>query len=846
MIEVVEEIEEKGVKPISISDEMRGSFLDYAMSVIASRALPDARDGLKPVHRRIMYAMNDLGITHDKPHKKSARIVGEVIGKYHPHGDTSVYDTMVRMAQDFSYRYMLVDGHGNFGSVDGDRAAAMRYTEARMSKIAGELVRDIKKDTIDFRENYDGQELEPSVLPSAIPHLLLNGSTGIAVGMATNIPPHNLSEVVDGLIMVAKDPEVSIMDIKEVIKGPDFPTGGEILGDKGISLAFQTGHGSIKIRAKSEVKEIKGKNTIIITELPYQVNKARLIQKIAILVRDKKISGITDLRDETSRKGMRIIIELKQNAVADVVLNKLYKLTPMQSSFGVNMLALVKNRPICLTIKQSLEIYLKHQYEVLVRKTKFDLKKADDRLHILEGLLIALSNINQVIEIIKKSENTHVAADNLIAKFNMSSEQAKAIIDMRLGRLTGLEQDKIAKEATDLKMMIAEYNSILESKDKQTEIIITELLNIKEKYGDKRRTKIVYGIDEDIDNEDLIPKQQVVISISNKGYCKSIALSEYRVQNRGGVGSRSMRTNDGDFVEHMMLASTHTDILMFTNKGKVYRLRGHEIPILSKTSKGIPAINLISIEKGERVEAMIKVDKYVKSNLFTFVTKQGLIKVTTADMFNSIRQTGKVAIKLKDGDELVAVRKSKKSDTVLMANQNGKAIRFCTNEVRPSGRSAAGVKGMSVGSAEIIGFAVSSEAKYILSITENGYGKLTPLDKFRTSHRGGKGVISQVTNEKTGNLVKIRAVNGIEDLLVVTTSGISVRTKLEQISISGRSTMGVKIIDTKSSKVASISIIPSVKQVEAEAKGQEIKREMTEEELEQTRIIDMNELTKDE
>ena len=833
--------ESTGIKSINISDEMRTSFLDYAMSVIASRALPDARDGLKPVHRRIMYAMNDLGITADKAHKKSARIVGEVIGKYHPHGDSSVYETMVRMAQDFSYRHMLVDGHGNFGSIDGDSAAAMRYTEARMSKIAMELVKDIHKDTIDYKENYDGQEKEPVVLPARFPNLLVNGATGIAVGMATNIPPHNLSEVIDGILALARNPEITISELREFIKGPDFPTGGEILGTSGIKSAFETGNGAVKMRGKAMIETMSnGRERIVITEIPYQVNKAKLVTKIVELVRNNVINGISDLRDETNRVGMRVVIELKKAANANVVLNKLFKLTPLQSSFGVNMLALVGVKPRVLTLKECLKVYLDHQITVIRRRTQFDLDKAEARAHILEGLTLALSNIDDIINIIKKAEDTNVAQNKLMSNYQMSEKQAKAILDMKLSRLTGLERDKIENELKDLNLLISELKEILESREKIIDIIEDELLVVKEKYGEPRRSQIIIGADDEIDDEDLIKEEDVVIAVTNTGYCKRIPLDEYKVQNRGGVGSRSMKTNDDDYVEHLLLTSTHSDVLFFTNQGKVYRLRAHQIPEMSKTAKGIPVVNLIQIENGERVEAIVRVDEYTENTYLLFATKNGLVKLTKAVEYARIRQTGKIAIILNMNDELVAVRAVTFTDEVILGNENGKAIRFPVSEIRAAGRKSSGVRGMNVDGGKIVGMSIASEEKYLLSISANGYGKMTAIDQYRLTKRGGKGVKSINVTEKTGNLVKIRSVSGLEQLLIITTEGIAVRTELKQISISGRGSMGVKIISTKGdSEVATISVIKDTEGLSAEAKGEHApQRELSKDEIESTQLLD--------
>lgn len=784
------------VKEINISQEMRTSFLDYAMSVIVARALPDVRDGLKPVHRRILYAMHDLGMHSDKAYKKSARIVGEVIGKYHPHGDSAVYDTMVRMAQNFNYRYMLVDGHGNFGSVDGDAAAAMRYTEARMSKISMELLRDINKDTIDYQDNYDGSEREPVVMPSRFPNLLVNGTSGIAVGMATNIPPHQLGEVIDGVLAISKDPEMTIQELMEIIKGPDFPTAGLILGRSGIRKAYETGRGSITLRAKVEIEQkSNGKEVIIVNEIPYQVNKAKLIEKIAELVRDKKIDGITDLRDESDRRGMRIVIEVRKDANANVLLNNLYKQTALQTSFGINLLALVDGQPKVLNLKQCLKYYLDHQVVVIRRRTEFELKKAEARAHILEGLRIALDNLDAVISLIRSSRTTDIAREGLMTQFNLSEKQAQAILDMRLQRLTGLEREKIEEEYQSLMQLIAELKAILADEEKVLEIIREELTEIKERFNDERRTEIVSGGLEMIEDEDLIPRENIVITLTHNGYVKRLPVSTYRAQRRGGRGIQGMGTNEDDFVEHLITTSTHDTILFFTNKGKVYRSKGYEIPEFSRTAKGIPIINLLEIEKGEWVNAIIPVEEFVDDWFLFFTTKEGISKRSPLSSFANIRNNGLIALNLREGDELISVRMTDGSKEMIIGTKNGLMIRFPETDVRSMGRTATGVKGISLSEDdEVVGMEVLEENDEILVVTKNGYGKRTPSEEYRRQGRGGKGIKTCNITEKNGDLVTMKAVSGEEDLMLITTGGVLIRIPVSSISITGRNTQGVKLI----------------------------------------------------
>jgi len=805
------------IREINISKEMRSSFLDYAMSVIVSRALPDVRDGLKPVHRRILYAMHDLGMHSDKPYKKSARIVGDVIGKYHPHGDSAVYETMVRMAQNFNYRYMLVDGHGNFGSVDGDSAAAMRYTEARMSKISMELLRDINKDTIDYQDNYDGEEKEPVVLPSRFPNLLVNGTSGIAVGMATNIPPHQLGEVIDAVLEVSKDPEITLPELMDIIPGPDFPTAGIILGRSGIRKAYETGRGSITIRAKVEIEQkANGRETIIVNEIPYQVNKAKLIEKIAELVRDKKIDGITDLRDESDRRGMRIVMEVRKDANASVILNNLYKHTAMQTSFGINLLALVDGEPKVLSLKQCLEYYLNHQKVVIRRRTEFELRKAEARAHILEGLRIALDHIDEIISLIRSSQTTDIAREGLMTNFNLSEKQAQAILDMRLQRLTGLEREKIEEEYQSLVKLIAELKAILADEEKVLEIIREELTEIKERYNDERRTEIVSGGIEHIEDEDLIPRENIVITLTHKGYIKRLPVSTYRSQKRGGRGIQGMGTNEDDFVEHLMTTSTHDTILFFTNKGKVYRSKGYEIPEFSRTAKGIPIINLLGgIEKDEWVNAIIPIEEFVDDWFLFFTTKQGISKRSPLTSFAHIRNNGLIALNLKEDDELISVRLTDGQKEMIIGTKNGMLIRFHEEDVRSMGRTATGVKGISLSNNdEVVGMEVLEEDSQVLIVTKNGYGKRTPSEEYRIQGRGGKGIKTCNVTEKNGELVSMRVVTGEEDLMLITTGGVLIRMDVNDISTMGRNTQGVKLIRLDESTEEQVSTVAKVEKEE--------------------------------
>lgn len=794
------ETPESRINERNISKEMRESFLDYAMSVIVSRALPDVRDGLKPVHRRILYGLNEQGMTPDKPYKKSARIVGDVMGKYHPHGDLSIYEAMVRMAQDFSYRYPLVDGQGNFGSMDGDGAAAMRYTEARMTKLALELLRDINKDTIDFIDNYDGNEREPSVLPSRFPNLLVNGASGIAVGMATNIPPHNMREVIDGVLSLSHNPDITISELMEDIQGPDFPTAGLILGKSGIRRAYETGRGSVIMRAKAEIESRGGgRDRIVVTEIPFQVNKARMIEKIAELVRDKKIDGITDLRDETSlRTGVRVVIDVRKDANASVILNNLYKQTPLQTSFGVNMIALVNGRPQLINLKQALYHYLEHQKEVVRRRTEYNLRKAKDRAHILEGLRIALDHIDEIITIIRESETDKVAMESLQSRFALSERQAQAILDMRLRRLTGLERNKIEQEYNDLIAYIAELEAILADEEKLLELVREELTEIKEKFGDDRRTEIQLGGIDQLEDEDLIPEEQIVITLSHNNYIKRLPASTYRAQNRGGRGVQGMNTLDDDFVSQLVTTSTHDQVLFFTNKGRVYKLKGYEVPELSRQSKGIPIVNVIELDQDEVISTMIAVkDLDSEEDFLVFVTKKGLIKRSALSNFNRINRNGKIAIKFRDDDELIAVRLTDGEKHILIGTAQASLIRFKETDVRAMSRIAAGVKGIRLRDGdEVIGLDVADDDNQdeILVVTEKGYGKRTSIEDYRLSNRGGMGVKTAKLTERNGRLVCITTVEGDEDLMVVTNQGVIIRMEVSNISVNGRMAQGVRLI----------------------------------------------------
>ena len=820
------------IKPHNIAKEMRTSFIDYAMSVIVSRALPDVRDGLKPVHRRILYSMNDLGMHSDKPYKKSARIVGDVIAKYHPHGDSSVYDAMVRMAQDFSYRYPLVDGHGNFGSIDGDGAAAMRYTEARMSKLAMEMMRDINKNTIDFQPNFDGEEQEPIVLPARFPSLLVNGTTGIAVGMATNIPPHNLSEVIDGCLAYMDNPEIDVLGLMQFIKGPDLPTGALILGTKGIRSAYETGNGSIMMRSKCEIVEGHGgKYSILVTEIPYQVNRERLIEKIAELVKEKRLDGITDLRNESNREGTRIVIELRKDVNPQVMLNNLFKLTQLQVSYGINMLALVDGQPKVLNLKEIIAAYIKHQVEVIVRRTQFDLNKAEDRAHILEGLRIALDHIDRIIAIIRGSSTDEEALNSLMSEFSLSERQGKAILEMRLRRLTGLERGKIEEEYQGLVALIADLKDILANEDRVHAIIREELLEVKHKHGDERRTEIVRGSDFDIEDEDLIPEEQVIITLTNNGYIKRQPISTYRSQNRGGRGVQGMGTHDDDYVKELLSTSTHDHLLFFTSKGKVYQKKAYTIPEYGRTAKGLPIVNILNLDKDESVEiaqdeyisAIIPVKEFNDEEFLFFATRSGVVKRTTLSAFGHIRTNGLIALSLREDDELIGVRKTSGNDDIIIASSGGKAVWFEETEVRPMGRTAAGVRGIFLEEGEVaVGMEMVTMDQEILVVTENGFGKRTSIQEYRKTKRGGKGVKTLTITEKNGTLVAMKAVNGDEDLLIVTNKGVIIRTPIHQISQTGRATQGVKLIRlTDDQLVSSVAVVEHEEAEETETTSTE-------------------------
>ena len=804
------ELEEGKVLPVWIEDEMKKSYIDYAMSVIIQRALPDVRDGLKPVHRRILYAMQEAGMSSNKPYKKSARIVGEVLGKYHPHGDSSVYDAIVRLAQDFSTRYLLVDGHGNFGSVDGDSAAAMRYTEVRMAKIAEEMLEDIEKETVDFVPNYDESLKEPSVLPAKIPALLVNGSSGIAVGMATNIPPHNLCEVIDGLIMLIDNPEVEIPELMTAIKGPDFPTGAMILGNEGINSAYTTGRGVVKIRAKAHIEPMpKNKSRIIVTELPYQVNKARLIESIAQLVQDKIIDGITDLRDESDRKGMRVVIELRHDVVPDVILNQLYKHTKMQDSFGIIMLALVKNQPMVLNLKQILEYYLEHQKEVIVRRTRYELGKAKERAHILEGLKIALDHLDEVITTIRNSANAETAKAALVEKFALSERQAQAILDMRLQRLTGLERKKIDDEYIDVLETIDWLESVLADEHKVLGIIKDDMLEVKKRFGDARRTELTIDTS-NIEIADLIAEEDIIITISHQGYIKRQSLDTFHNQKRGGKGLRggSGKKVD-DFIEHLMLGSTHSNILFFTNKGRVYRQKGYEIPEGSRTVKGTSIINLLPLEGGEKITAVIPVKEFMDNQFLFMATNRGTVKKTTLTDFDSTRKIGLNAITLDDGEDLIDVKLTDGHSSIILATRNGLAIHFSEDDVRPMGRTAHGVRGILLGVDDIVvSMDTVPENGEVLTATEEGMGKRTMISEYRVQTRGGKGVINLRVTEKTGHVVGAIVLLPQQEIIMVTAAGLIIRLTADGISKFGRNAQGVKLIDLNGAdKVVAIAVV---------------------------------------
>ena len=798
-----------------ISQEMRTSFLDYAMSVIVARALPDVRDGLKPVHRRILYGMNELGVTSDKPFKKSARIVGDVMGKYHPHGDLAIYESMVRMAQDFSYRYMLVDGHGNFGSVDGDQAAAMRYTEARMSKIAHEMVRDMNKDTVDFIPNYDGEEREPEVLPARFPNLLVNGTTGIAVGMTTNIPTHNLSEVIGAIKILMQNADATTNELMEALPGPDFPTGGIVIGKSGIRKAYETGKGTIIVRAKLDIETLSsGKERIIVHEIPYMVNKAKLVERIAELARDKRVEGITAVRDESGREGMRVVIECRKDASASVIVNNLYKYTQLQTNFGINMVAIVNGVPRTLSLKEILQNYLLHQEEVIRRRSIFEKNKAEARAHILEGLQIALDHIDEIVNILRTSRSGDEAKARFIEDYKLSDKQSQAILDMRLVRLTGLEREKIDKEHAELMAQIDYLNQVLGSETMRYQIIYDELIEIESKFGDDRRTELMVGEIHNIDDEDLIEESNVIVTLTQNGYIKRIDDIEFRAQNRGGTGVKGMSMNDDDFVETMLSTSTHDSVLFFTNTGRVFHSKGYEIPEFGRAAKGIPVVNLLNLQQDETVQAMINVtpieDAEVKEHLL-FVTKNGTVKRTNASDYFNIRNNGLIALKLAEGDELVKVVLTSGDDNIIIASQDGYAVSFQETNVHSMGRTATGVRGIRLNDGDqVVGMSVLGPDDNVLVVTEKGYGKQTPASEYGIKNRGGKGVKTINVTEKNGILVGLTTVSGEEDIMLMTNQGIAIRFHAKNISQTGRATQGVRLI-----RLAEDSYVSAIAKVEA-------------------------------
>ena len=816
----------KKIYDYSLEDIMGQSFGRYSKYIIQDRAIPDVRDGLKPVHRRILYTLYEEGMTPDKKYQKSANAVGAVMGHYHPHGDSAIYESMVRMAQDFTYRHTLVDGHGNFGSIDGDGAAASRYTEARLAKISMELLRDLNKDTVDFSENYDGQRKEPVVLPSRFPNILVNGNMGIAVGMATNIPPHNLGEVIDGCVAYIDNPDITVTELMQYIKGPDFPTAGVILGNGGIKRAYESGRGAITIRGMATVEETHNKHRIVITELPYQVNKKALIQRIGELVRDKVIDGISNLSDESALEGIKIVIDVKKEANANVVLNNLYKHTQLQTSYGINFLMLVDGSPRTLGLREIIEKYIDHQKHVIYRRCQFDLKRYKDRLHILDGLKIALDNIDRVIKIIRESADDDEAKAGLMSNFALSEVQSQAILDMRLKRLTGLEKSKIEEEIAELEKLVKELEEILASEEKILEVIKTEMLEIKDKYADERRTHIDMTAIDYIEDESLIPVENVVITLTNKGYIKRLPADTYKTQNRGGMGVKGMATNEEDFVEHLINATSHDYILMFTNMGKVYRIKGYEIPEYSRQSKGLPIINLLSLDKDEKVTSLLKISNDDEYKCLVFATKNGLIKRTDISEFDSIRTNGKKFITLKDNDELVSVKKTTGNDEILMASSNGRMVRFNESAVRIMGRSASGVRGINLDGGILVGMEIVEPNEYVLVITEKGYGKKTPVDEYRITNRGGKGVKTVNITEKNGSIVSFKTVDDSKDLMIITDSGIIIRLAVDKISTMSRVTQGVKLINLKEdSIVSSTSIVDREEVSDDNINGENIEKE---------------------
>jgi len=817
-------MQDKNLVNVNLTKEMKTSFIDYAMSVIVSRALPDVRDGLKPVHRRILYGMNELGVTPDKPHKKSARITGDVMGKYHPHGDSSIYEAMVRMAQWWSYRYMLVDGHGNFGSMDGDGAAAQRYTEARMSKIALEMLRDINKNTVDFVDNYDANEREPVVLPARFPNLLVNGATGIAVGMATNIPPHNLGETIDAVKLVMDNPEVTTKDLMEVLPGPDFPTGALVMGKSGIHKAYETGKGSIVLRSRTEIEETKtGRERIVVTEFPYMVNKTKVHEHIVRLVQEKRIDGITAVRDESNREGVRFVIEVRRDASANVILNNLFKMTQMQTSFGFNMLAIQNGVPKILSLRQILDAYIEHQKEVVTRRTQFDKEKAEARAHILEGLLIALDHIDEVIRIIRASETDQEAQAELMSKFKLSERQSQAILDMRLRRLTGLERDKIQSEYDDLIALIADLADILAKPERVAQIIKEELDEVKRKYEDKRRTELMVGEVLTLEDEDLIEETDVLITLSNKGYIKRLDQDEFTAQKRGGRGVQGTGVKDDDFVRELVSTSTHDHLLFFTNKGRVYRLKGYEIPEYGRTAKGLPVVNLLKLDEGESIQTIINVESERSDDAYIFfTTRAGIVKRTSVKEFANIRQNGLKALNLKDEDELINVLLTQEDTDIIIGTKLGYAVRFNQSSVRSMSRSATGVKGVNLREGDsVVGARVITDQDEVLIITEKGYGKRTVATEYPTKGRAGKGMKTANITDKNGQLAGLLTVKGDEDLMVITDTGVMIRTNVANISQTGRSTMGVKVMRLdENAKIVTFTTVAAAEKEEVGAENE--------------------------
>ncbi|MDG4477854.1 DNA gyrase subunit A [Streptococcus parasuis] len=813
-------MQDKNLVTVNLTNEMKTSFIDYAMSVIVARALPDVRDGLKPVHRRILYGMNELGITPDKPHKKSARITGDVMGKYHPHGDSAIYEAMVRMAQWWSYRHMLVDGHGNFGSMDGDGAAAQRYTEARMSKIALEMLRDINKNTVDFADNYDSSEREPEVLPARFPNLLVNGTTGIAVGMATNIPPHNLGETIDAVKLVMDNPDVTTREIMEVLPGPDFPTGALVMGKSGIHRAYETGKGSIVLRSRTEIEEYgNGRERIVVTEFPYMVNKSKVQEHIVKLVQEKRIEGITAVRDESNREGVRFVIEVRRDASANVILNNLFKQTQMQTNFSFNMLAIQNGVPKILSVRQILESYIEHQKEVVTRRTQFDKEKAEARAHILEGLLIALDHIDEVIRIIRNSETDALAQAELMERFDLSERQSQAILDMRLRRLTGLERDKIQSEYDELVALIADLTDILAKPERVVLIIKEELEEVKRKYADPRRTELMVGEVLSLEDEDLIEEADVLITLSNQGYIKRLAQDEFQAQKRGGRGVQGTGVKDDDFVRELVSTSTHDHLLFFTNKGRVYRLKGYEIPEYGRTAKGLPVVNLLKLEENESIQTIINVTKdQTADHYLFFATRQGIVKRTNVNEFSNIRQNGLKALNLKDDDELINVFLTDGQADVIMGTKFGYSVRFAETDVRNMGRTATGVRGIKLREGDhLVGATIVSDDQEVLVLSENGYGKRTPASEYPTKGRGGKGIITLKVAEKNGPLAGLTTVQGDEDIMVITDTGVIIRTSIANISQTGRSTMGVKVMRLdEEAKIMTFALVDAADQKEQE------------------------------